>query len=359
MGTFRSFRYNAGQYRLLPFLFLFAQAGIAQVDEDLHVHCIDVGQGAATLLEFPCGAVLIDAGAGDESHADRLMDYLGNFFAERPDLDSTLALVLITHCHKDHNWVLRRIAESFTVQRYIDDHFKTGSGKTNQKWLQAHASAMGITYATYSFTQITADGRHDGLTDAVIDPLQCAGVDPEIHLLSGYQATKPADWSADDFKEGNNHSYVVRVDFGGSSILLPGDLELDGIRTLIAEYVASDMLDADLLVVAHHGSINGTTDELLRAVSPTHAVIDCGHWNSGVGETYSTNAYGHPRAEVVDMLAERIPGNRSRPVTVMVGEGARHFHQAVVRKRIYSTAWDGNLVIDMDRDGNVKVNRNR
>jgi len=44
----------------------------------MRAHFPPVGQAHATLLEFPCGAAPIDAGAQD---AERLLLYPGQFFA--------------------------------------------------------------------------------------------------------------------------------------------------------------------------------------------------------------------------------------------------------------------------------------
>ena len=76
----------------------------------MKVHFIDVGQGAATLLEFPCGAMLIDTGAQDQEHVDNLIDYLRDFFTRRKDLKSTLLQVTTTHPHIDHTMGLQRMA---------------------------------------------------------------------------------------------------------------------------------------------------------------------------------------------------------------------------------------------------------
>ena len=51
----------------------------------MYAHFINVGQADATLLEFPCGAVLIDAGAQDDAHVDTLVEYLEHFFDDRPE----------------------------------------------------------------------------------------------------------------------------------------------------------------------------------------------------------------------------------------------------------------------------------
>ena len=73
----------------------------------MRAHFINVGQGDATLLEFPCGAVLIDAGGFDATTSEQLVEYLSLFFERRPDLDNTLDTVFVTHTHIDHNRALR------------------------------------------------------------------------------------------------------------------------------------------------------------------------------------------------------------------------------------------------------------
>src|SRR5437868_3907490 len=76
---------------------------------EMQAHFIDVGQGACTLLEFPCGALLIDTGAQDNDHVDQLVEYLRSFFRRRADLNNTLASVIITHPHIDHSRGLKAV----------------------------------------------------------------------------------------------------------------------------------------------------------------------------------------------------------------------------------------------------------
>src|SRR5688572_16147101 len=74
----------------------------------MYAHCVSVGQADATLLEFPCGAVLIDAGAQDDDSADHLIQYLTSFFQRRSEFSNTLEAIYITHPHKDHTFALKR-----------------------------------------------------------------------------------------------------------------------------------------------------------------------------------------------------------------------------------------------------------
>jgi len=52
----------------------------------MRAHFVNVGQANATLLEFPCGVVLVDAGAQDDEHSDGLVDFITSVFDARPAL---------------------------------------------------------------------------------------------------------------------------------------------------------------------------------------------------------------------------------------------------------------------------------
>jgi beta-lactamase superfamily II metal-dependent hydrolase len=87
--------------------------------DTLRVHFIDVDQGAATLLEFPCGAILVDAGGRGAAANAHLIDYLDSFFARRPDLGGRLAAVFITHAHFDHDSNLKKVSDRFRVGGFV------------------------------------------------------------------------------------------------------------------------------------------------------------------------------------------------------------------------------------------------
>src|SRR5947208_1830856 len=89
------------QFLISWMLLLFILVGKAQ----MRVHLINVGQGCATLIEFPCAAILIDTGGESDSlfnSSDSLKAYLEDFFDKRTDLNHTLQCVYLTHPHIDH-----------------------------------------------------------------------------------------------------------------------------------------------------------------------------------------------------------------------------------------------------------------
>src|SRR5262249_37765689 len=108
----------------------------AQTPSSMTAHFIDVGQAESVLLEFPCAAMLIDAGAQDTTAQTRLVNYLDQFFARRIDLHRTLHSVLVTHDHIDHDYAVKAVVQNFTVEHYVDNGLLTGSGAPNSKWIR-------------------------------------------------------------------------------------------------------------------------------------------------------------------------------------------------------------------------------
>ena len=76
------------------------ERGLAAQGPVMKAHFIDVGQANATLLEFKCGVVLIDAGAQDDVYVDGLVDFITSVFDARPELDSTLDPIGCVDCDK-------------------------------------------------------------------------------------------------------------------------------------------------------------------------------------------------------------------------------------------------------------------
>jgi beta-lactamase superfamily II metal-dependent hydrolase len=81
---------------------LFASLAAGQV---MRVHFIDVGQGAPTLFELLCDAVLVGTGGEDNADChstDALAAYLNAFFADHTQLHHELAGLILTHPHMAH-----------------------------------------------------------------------------------------------------------------------------------------------------------------------------------------------------------------------------------------------------------------
>jgi competence ComEA-like helix-hairpin-helix protein len=322
--------------------------------QKMRAHFIDVGQGASTLLEFPCAAVLVDAGGeknGDFESTEALMDYLDDFFERRTDLNNTLQSFILTHPHIDHTRGVKEVLGKYRVLNGVTNGLQFGSGKSGQNALHKKARNEEATGFGYKAIWLDEVRPGIGLTDEVIDPVACADVDPVITALWGAQADNPG-WTKDEFTNVNNHSVVVRIDFGKASLLISGDLQETAIPGLIARYKQGKLLDVDVYQVGHHGSHDGTTQSLLKAMTPQMAVIAMGEPKRHA--QWTAWDYGHPRADIVDLLQKGV--SKSRPkTTALVASAVRKFKSVPITKAVYATGWDGTVVLEADVNGSWKV----
>jgi competence protein ComEC len=324
----------------------------AKAQDYMSVHVVNVGQGSAMLLEFPCGVILVDTGGESNDlfqSTDALMNYLTDFFVRRSDLRDTIDMLIISHPHIDHTRGVKEVTSSYFVKNIITNaELKKGSGIAGQQYLQRLASQSeanaskkdDINYFSTSIDKIPDGGKK------VNSPFDCP-VTPTIKLLWGTALTNPG-WSADAFSNQNNHSVVTKIDFGQASIILTGDLEDVAIASLLARHSNKSIFDSDVYLVGHHGSKNGTTLPFLQAVTPEIAILSFGDNTRKV--LWTAWAYGHPNQAIVDMLVNNVSGTRV-PKNVFVGKKAKKFTKQVVSKAVYGVGWDDSFVLSADTNG--------
>jgi competence protein ComEC len=341
-------------------------------------HFIDVGQGEAVLLEFSCGAVLVDTGGEEDGHVDgtaKFMAYLQTFFARRTDLNGTLDAVFLTHAHGDHTSgaglakkkagvpqtpglipidqtgaVPAGAVPPYKIRSVVTNAETVGSGDLAQNSLNAYAAGQG--WPTLKVREADVP-RPNGL---VVSPMACAGTSPKFTVLWGSVHDSRA-WTND----GNNQSLVVRLDFGISSFLFMGDLEQEAHPALIQALAGKPgLLQADVFAPAHHGSHNGTTTALVAAVNPKIAVISAGdpslNWHG-----LTARDFAHPNRGALQMLQVKDGGVRWKRKTKTVPVGIKGmnpktrtpatFGPMKITRAIYATGWDGTVIIEAAATG--------
>lgn len=327
----------------------------ASSDAIMYVHYVDVGQGAGAILEFPCGVALIDVGgewsSGGADGEIMFKDYLDTFFETRPYLNNTIDVVFLSHPHADHlngaALLLPEAGGAYTIKNVVDNGFEGASGMlAKQTKFHKTAAELGAGYTGVTVApQVTATG----VTNANIDPFACKGVDPIITAFWGGRAELAG---SGDYTNPNNHSVVLRVDFGRASFLFVGDLEDKGVADMLDQYSTNPgVFDADVYLVSHHGADQKTTDKMLTAVTPRIAVLSMGKADSPDGFRY-----GHPRISTLDALQQppaivsnSLPGG---PVTVLASPAEKSaFEPYKLTKEIYGTGWGGTIVMQATSGG--------
>lgn len=345
--------------RLIFLLSLFAISKAYAQGPSMQVHIINVGQGSATLIEFPCGAILIDTG-GEKNEAfessDALTNYLDDFFARRTDLNNTIDLLIISHPHIDHTRGVKDIVSKYTLKNVVTNGQHTGSGSAGQTYLHKLIASREDTPGTSDdigyFESVMSAIPAGGKINNVIDPINCAGADPVIRILGGKTLQDPG-WGKENgtpnFDDENNHSVVCKIEFGQASILLTGDLETPAITSLLKHHAAlNGVLDSDVYLVGHHGSKNGTSSDFLKAVTPEIAVLSFGDPSRKL--PFTAWDYGHPNKMIVQLLSENVSRSRSTK-NVMVGNGKHKFKMQPVSKALYGVGWDNSILLKSGLDG--------
>lgn len=234
-------------------------SGAAAVTGQLKVYFISVGQGDAAYFELPDGGnALIDGGPKTE--------YIRNFLQAKGV--SHIDNVVLTHPHSDHYSGLKWVFSNTSVSTFYDNQADN--------------------------TGAQGDNKVRELAAAQTD---CAMVHPrpgDTYTWSGNVAVKvfnscpdPVNVHVED--DVNGCSIVMKVSYGGRSILMTGDIALEHEAMLVERYGSE--LKADILKVPHHGSMYASSEIFLKAVQPKEAVISVGK-----------NNYGHPQPSALQRL---------------------------------------------------------
>ncbi|MCL5407214.1 MAG: MBL fold metallo-hydrolase [Patescibacteria group bacterium] len=275
----RNLQFVVSIFAIVIFVFLIGRYSRPQASSDLKVYFLNVGQGDAEYIKTPSGQdILIDGGPDTSvlNELGKVMDFG----------DREINLVILSHPHADHLTGLLEVINRFKV----DEVWETGveyPSSTYDLWRQE-------IFARKIPDKIVKAGDSKDFGETKIKIL---------YPLSPLQNSK-----IDNL---NNASVVNRLDYKKFSVLFMGDLEKD-----FQTKILNENLFATVLKVAHHGSSNGLSENLLKVVRPALAIIEVG----------KDNTYGHPASSIINLLKK----------------------YAV---RIYRTDQNGTIEIDSDGEG--------
>jgi competence protein ComEC len=222
---------------------------------DLRITAIDVGQGAATLLEFPLGHnMLLDGGGFSDNDVFDIGRLVVAPFLWRKKIKTVDTLVL-SHPNSDHlNGLI-----------YIAEHFKVKRVWTNSEAVESKGYR--------DFNAAVAKNRIYAPPYPVI---------PKQHDINGVnlKILYPPDdflYRNDAWRNTNNNSLVIQLAKGSKRILLPGDIMKNAEAELVT--TAGNSLQSTVLFSAHHGSRTSSSDLFLKTVSPEVVVVSAGWQN--------------------------------------------------------------------------------
>ena len=224
------------------------------INDDLEIHFIDVGQGDSTLLVSKGEAILIDG--GERFASSKVVSYIENLGITK------IKYIIATHPHSDHISGLIGVMNKFKVNNIIKNEENISTGiydsflkKSNEKNIKVIIPKLG---------------------------------DEFIFGEAQFKIIGPTAYNFDT----NNNSLAIRVTHGENSVLFTGDGEKLEESTLM--YTGMN-IQSNILHVGHHGSRNASSTEFLNEVNPDYVIISVG----------KDNIYGHPHREALDRFKKQ------------------------------------------------------
>lgn len=216
---------------------------------------LDVGQGLAAVVQTRNHLLVYDTGPRYSDNFDTgravITPWLRYF-----GLD-TIDLLVVSHGDNDHSGGAKSLTEEIDVRAIVTS--------TPEK----------IQWRSTQLCNRKTGWQWDGVRFQIIHP----GSDP---------------FQGDG--NGNNRSCVLRVTNDHGSVLLSGDIEIAAERYLVTTYRDKpEQLQADVLVVPHHGSLTSSGEAFIDAVNPAYALLPIGY----------RNRYGFPKQAVVERYLQR------------------------------------------------------
>ncbi len=243
--------------------------------KEMSITFLDVGQGDCICMETAVGEVyLFDCGSSSRSKVGEyvLLPYLKYNGIRHVDA------VFVSHPDSDHCGGVLELLEygrdwGITVERLI-------------------LPGIAEEQCAEEFAELLQVAGENNVTVDVINAGDC-------WQAGSIKFTCLHPPAAVDTLEANAYSECFWIEMKEAKVgmLLTGDVEGEGEEMLLKELKAKGIGDEELhqtilLKVAHHGSRNSTSKELLEVLSPKLSVISCGKENS----------YGHPHIETLERL---------------------------------------------------------
>lgn len=226
-----------------------------ETGKTLTVSFLNVGQGDAILIQSPTGVEMLIDGGPNRSVVRELPKLLG-------PLDRSLDVVIVTHPDRDH------------IEGLIDAF---------ERYAVSYVLRSGVLHDTS--TTVALDGAIAREKDVAA---LVARRGMRVHLGAGAYADILAPDRDVTNVETNTASVIVRVVYGDTEFMLPGDAPFSIEEWLVAQDPNGAGLQSDVLKAGHHGSKHSTGALWLSVIRPQLVIVSAG----------KDNSYGHPSPEM-------------------------------------------------------------
>ncbi len=225
---------------------------IAKQEQRVQIHVLSVGQGQALLLEWYTNEgkkrAIIDAGGLYGERFDTGRDIVAKVLSYQSF--AHLDYLIVSHFDLDHVKGMFHLVEHFNIGEFIHSKYD------KEKDLK---------------TALLAKVRANNIPERLVEANDIIVLEEDILYLEVLFPPAKGNFSS------NNASIILRLVHNDKGIaLFTGDIENSGIRRLLA---LKPNVEADLLVLPHHGSKSSYYEEFYALINPSKVIASNGLYN--------------------------------------------------------------------------------
>ncbi len=294
----------------------------------VEVHFINVGQADAILMMSAGKECVLLIDSGDTRYPESSKNFR-RYLAERLSKGREIHLVVASHPHADHVGSMRWVLQNYRVRTLIDNGraYESTLYRNLKEEIGKQVNERGLRY----FRQSDVPAMEQDFCPA--DNLDSVILYPQ----GGYsqEACK---------RNQNNCSVVLKVTYGATTFLFPGDAEAEQEDVLLKDATIRRQLSAQVLKAPHHGSDTSSSKEFLRAVSPSWIVVSAGKKEVGTNVRYK-----HPRLSTITNFLEFLGvHDAEKRMTDVYDAKKKRWVRRAISGSLYVTARDGSVVLTSD-----------
>lgn len=311
----------------------------------LKIYYVDVGQGDGSFIEIGDKKMLIDG--GPNSNLKRFLGWKYKYLIDKGE-KIHIDYIIVSHFDDDHfkglipiindpNFTFGKIYHNGIPRFYTSADLRNGKIRPaiynkdlgTVKSVNGHEH-LATTFSTianikklqrigglkYRFSKfceavikakdedrlgsvkwlLEGDSINLGTVEGVAAKMECLGPVPTIKGNKKY-----FKWFHDSSHTRNGHSVVVKLDFGGRTMLFAGDLNSASENHLLDHFGSGNPFQVDVAKSCHHGSADFEVN-FMKKVKPFATIISSG----------DNESYAHPSAEAIGCAGRYSRGVRPK-----------------------------------------------
>lgn len=264
----------------------------------VEVRVLDVGAGLCNLIKLAGDKyVIYDAGGDLTASGERTVRQIHEYIP----IGSRVELLVLSHTDADHIIAASQVLRDYRVKKVLwggYDRSMTSGSST-----QTYRRFLDMLEEHPQTEQVNLNARDSTIRPGTRFTIGAA----HFIFLCGF-GVPPHDWDLDNEGEKlNSVSIVMKLEFGGNSILFTGDAvgrhltstedALIATEKFLVEQAAA-FLPSTVLIAPHHGAKNGSSRAFVNRVQPHSVIFSAGH------------KHKHPTARTANIYLQTVPPAR-------------------------------------------------